>query len=169
MRWKRSLCIALLAAVVAACRAAGEPTGPPAGGSREGAAGAPATPTGDAARVLPAPTAAPPEHIVIALPSAGGVFAPHFLAEQQGFFREEGLDVEIAVMRGNLGPAGLLAGAVDYTGTISGTVRDAMAGVPSRVIAATVDKSTRRLMTVPGITSVEQVRGKTIAVAAIGD
>src|SRR5262245_16609514 len=131
MGWKWYLSVALLAAVVAACRAAGEPSG----GAREGAAGAPAATPGEGARARPAPTAAPPEHVVVALPSAGGVFAPHYLAEQQGFFREEGLDVEIAVMRGNLGPAGLLSGAVDYTGTITGTVRDAMAGVPSRVIA----------------------------------
>ena len=164
MRWLRHLSIGLLAAAVVGCAA----------GAGESRLGAPApspvtTPTDTGAPASPPAAARTVEKIVVALPSAGGVFAPHYLAQQQGFFAEEGLEAEIAVMRGNLGPAGLASGQVHYTGTISGTVRDAINGVPHRVIAATVDKSTRRLMAVPGISSVEQVRGKTIAVAAIGD
>jgi ABC-type nitrate/sulfonate/bicarbonate transport system substrate-binding protein len=47
-------------------------------------------------------------------------------------------------------------------------VRNALAGMPVRVVAVTVDKATRRVMAAPGIQSMEQLRGKTLAVSALG-
>ncbi len=41
--------------------------------------------------------------------------------------------------------------------------------MPIKVIAATVDKATRQLVVVPGITAVERLRGQAVAVSVIGD
>jgi NitT/TauT family transport system substrate-binding protein len=134
---------------------------------------------GSAARAVsgPAPPAAPEaapagrpalEKVQLALPSVSGVFAPHVLAQQKGFFREEGLEVDLPVLRTNLVTAGLASGEVDYAGSFGPMVRDALAGMPIRVLAATVDKSTRVLMGAPGVTSLAQLRGGTIAVSVVG-
>jgi ABC-type nitrate/sulfonate/bicarbonate transport system substrate-binding protein len=75
----------------------------------------------------PAGPAGPPaslEKVTIALPSVSGVFVPYMLGLQEGFFREEGLDVELPAMRSNLVTAALAAGEADYTGMFGPSVRD---------------------------------------------
>jgi ABC-type nitrate/sulfonate/bicarbonate transport system substrate-binding protein len=105
--------------------------------------------------------------VVFALPVVSGNYAPHVLAVQKGFFREEGLDVELPVMRSNLIAAGLAAGEVDYAGSFSPSVRNALAGLPIRLIAGT-SRGTRWMVVAPGIQSMEQLRGKIIGVTALG-
>jgi NitT/TauT family transport system substrate-binding protein len=93
------------------------------------------------------------------------------VAYDKGFFREEGFSVEMPVTRSNLLAAGMSAGEIDYAGSFSPSVRNALSGMPIRVVAATVNKSTRRIMLGPGtgIQSMEQLRGASIAVTTIGD
>src|SRR5207237_6449018 len=67
-----------------------------------------------AGAAAPPPAAAPQEKITFALPAVSGVFAPHILADQKGFFREEGFAVDMPVTRSNLIPPGLAAGEIDY-------------------------------------------------------
>ena len=47
-------------------------------------------------------------------------------------------------------------------------MRNTLSGMPIRVVAATVDKSTRQIMARPRLQSMEELRGKTIAVPALG-
>src|SRR5919202_5025163 len=94
---------------------------------------------------------------------------PYAIGYQKGFFREEGLDVEISTLRTNLVAAALTSGEVDYISSFIPAVRNALTGLPMRVIAGTATGSTRRLMSVPSIRSVEQLRGQAIAIASIGD
>jgi NitT/TauT family transport system substrate-binding protein len=158
MGGRRWLSIGLAVVVLASCTAGGErpptaepPTAPPA-----------------AAGPQTAPRVQAVERVVIALGSITGVFAPHVLAEQKGFFREEGLAVELPVMRANLLAPAMLVGEVDYNGQVSPSVRNTLTGMPIRVVAATVDKSTRQIMARPRLQSMEELRGKTIAVPALG-
>jgi NitT/TauT family transport system substrate-binding protein len=168
------LALGLLVGWLVGCAASGAT---PGAAPNRGAAGgtAPAAGPGAAGSPLGAveppsagTTSQAPEKIVLALASVTGVFAPHVLAQQKGFFREAGLDVEVAVLRPNLLTAGLTSGEVAYTGSFGTAVRDAVAGMPIRVIAGTVDKSTRLVMAQPGITSMAQLRGAGIAVSTIG-
>jgi len=113
-------------------------------------------------------TSLPGERVVFALPSVAGVFAPQHIALERGFFREEGLNVELPVARSNLIAAGLSAGEIDYTGSFSPSVRNTLSGLPIRIVAATT-RATRQVVVAPGIQSIEQLRGQTIAVGVIGD
>jgi NitT/TauT family transport system substrate-binding protein len=156
--WIRYLAAWLLVALLAACAVGGE-SRPAAEPSRLNA-GAPA-PT--AASPSPLPT-----KLVFALPSVAGVFLPHQLALRKGFFAEEGFAVEMPVTRSNLIAVGLTAGEIDYTGSFGPSVRSALSGLPIRAIAATA-RASRQIVVAPGIQSVEQLRGQTIAVGAVGD
>jgi ABC-type nitrate/sulfonate/bicarbonate transport system substrate-binding protein len=163
MRGLRALGIGLALVGLLGCAAPGGQGAAP-GGQGADAGAAPAA-VGAAAP----PPAAAQEKITFALPAVSGVFAPHILADQKGFFREEGFAVEMPVTRSNLIPPGLAAGEIDYAGSFSPSVRNALSGMPIRVIAATVSKSTRQLMVLPTIQSMDQLRGTNIAVTTIGD
>jgi len=163
MRGQQWLAIGLAVALLAGCAARD-------GGGRPSTAAAPAeaaaTPGGWAAS-----GAAPPalEKVVVAAAAASAVFVPHFLALEKGFFRDEGLDAEVPVMRANLMPAAMASGELGYSPQTSASVRNAMAGMPVRLIGVTVNKSTRWLVGAAGIRPVPQLRGQTIAVNALGD
>jgi ABC-type nitrate/sulfonate/bicarbonate transport system substrate-binding protein len=133
------------------------------GGSPQPAAAPPA------AAALGEPTSPPAvERINLGLPVVTGVFGPHVLARDKGFFRAEGLDVEFPIMRTNLVVTALTTGEVQFNSMFGPSVPPILSGQPHRVLAAVVARSTRRVMVVPGIQTMEQLRGKAIAVSALG-
>jgi ABC-type nitrate/sulfonate/bicarbonate transport system substrate-binding protein len=166
MRWQRCVVVGLTVGLLGACAAPGGGAPGAAGAPGGSAGGAPAAGAGSS--TAGAPAAGPLEKINFVLPSVAGVFIPHILAKQKGFFAEEGFEVEMPVMRSNLVTAAIASGEADYTGMFGPAVRDALSGVPGRVVGAVVDKSTRWFVSTPGITSVEQLRGKAVAVSTIG-
>jgi NitT/TauT family transport system substrate-binding protein len=105
---------------------------------------------------------------VFALPVVSGVFIPHVLARDRGFFREEGFEVEMPIMRTNLVITALTSGEADYNGMIGPSIPPILSGQPHRVIGGVVVKSTREFMAVPEIRTMQQLRGQAIAVSTIG-
>ena len=93
---------------------------------------------------------------------------PFLVARERGFFREEGLEAELIFMRASLTVQAMLAGSIDF-GTATGTaVSAAVNGADVRVVLAMSDTPSFDLIVQPGITSVQQLRGKKIGVAGIG-
>ena len=90
------------------------------------------------------------------------------LAQKRGFFREEGLEAEIIVMRGNVPVAALVNGEIDYNSTAPLVVAAAIRGVPVKVLACYVPGSPYMLVARPEIKSVKELQGKTIAVGPFG-
>ena len=173
MDWQRHLASGLVVLALVGCasgggpgHAAGSDVGP--GGNVPGAPAAAAN-AAPASAPAAAPAAEQPlEKIVFAIPVVTGVFIPHVLAEQRGFFQAEGLTAEFPVMRTNLVVTALTSGEADYQSMFSPSIPPIFSGHPHRVIAATVDKPTRQFMAVPEIQSVQQLKGKAIAVSQIG-
>src|SRR5918996_3477175 len=86
----------------------------------------------------------------------------------RGFFREEGLEAEMVLMRASLTVQAMLAGSIDF-GTATGTAVSATVnGADVRVVMAMSDTPSFDLFALPSITSVQQLRGKKIGVAGIG-
>jgi ABC-type nitrate/sulfonate/bicarbonate transport system substrate-binding protein len=172
MGWLRGLGVGLLVGAVVGCAPTGGRAGGPPADAGVGGQDAAASAGNGGTAVVAGPSAGaaagPLAKITIALPSVTGVFIPHVLAQQQGFFREEGLDAELPVMRSNLVTAGLASGEADYSGVFGPGVRDKLSGMPFRIIGAVVDKSTRWVMAGPEIQAMEQLRGRAIAVSTIG-
>ena len=93
---------------------------------------------------------------------------PYIIARDRGLFREEGLEPELIFIRAIQTIPAMLAGGVDF-GTATGTATSAaVSGVDVRVVFALTDKPSFDLIAVPSITSVQQLRGKKIGVAAPG-
>jgi len=65
-------------------------------------------------------------------------YLPIQVAHHKGFYREEGLDLEIVVMPANIASAASLAGDIDYNGAVTGSVGSAVHGRPIKVLIVIV-------------------------------
>jgi ABC-type nitrate/sulfonate/bicarbonate transport system substrate-binding protein len=93
---------------------------------------------------------------------------PFFVARDRGFFREEGLEAEIILMRSSLTLQAMLAGSIDF-GTATGTAINAIVnGADVRVVLAMSDRSSFDLFAHPSITSIQQLRGRKFGFGGIG-
>ncbi len=107
-----------------------------------------------------------PLHIGIASRSPNPM--PYFVALDRGFFREEGLEVEIIFMKAIQVIQSLLGANIEFGAATGTAVSAAVNGADIRVVLALNDKPDFDLIAQPGITTVEQLRRKKIGVSAAG-
>ena len=90
------------------------------------------------------------------------------VAAQRGFFKEEGLDVEIVRMNANVAMSSLIAGEVDYTMIFASVIRAAMRGIPLKVIAVLIDSPPYAFIARPEIAGMKALKGKTVGIGVYG-
>jgi NitT/TauT family transport system substrate-binding protein len=112
--------------------------------------------------------AAAADNIRIGVPDVSGQFVTYPLAQSRGFLKQEGLDAEIVVIRGNVAMAAVVSGDVDYTVGIPQGVRGALLGIPLKVVACFEPSSALMLLAGPRVKSLADLTGKTIAVGSVG-
>jgi ABC-type nitrate/sulfonate/bicarbonate transport system substrate-binding protein len=88
------------------------------------------------------------------------------LAQQKGFFKEEGFDAEIVRITGPSGRSALMSGEIDYYTTIAFIVQSAIQGLPVKVVAAFVNCPPFVLMSRPELKSAQDLKGKTMGIGA---
>jgi ABC-type nitrate/sulfonate/bicarbonate transport system substrate-binding protein len=108
------------------------------------------------------------EKIRIAVTNYNITYLSAAVAAKKGFFREEGFDPEIVVVRANVSISALASGHIDYTMVFSAVVRAAMRGVPVKVVATFIDSPTYMMLGRPGTESVKQLKGGRIAIGSYG-
>jgi NitT/TauT family transport system substrate-binding protein len=90
------------------------------------------------------------------------------IAQKRGFFRDEGLDVEVIRMNANVSVTALSTGDIDYSMVFASIIRGAMRGLPMKVVASFMDSSTHMLIARPEYKSIKDLRGKTLGVSTFG-
>ena len=109
-----------------------------------------------------------PTLLRIGIASRSPLDMPYYVAQQRGFFHEEGLETEIILMKAIQTVQSLLGGSIEF-GTATGTaVSAAVSGADVKVVLALTDRPSFDLIAQPSITSVQQLRGKKIGVSAVG-
>jgi len=93
---------------------------------------------------------------------------PFFVARERGFFREEGLDVELIVMQAIQTIQATLGNSTQFASATGSAVSAAVRGADIKVILAVTDRPSFDLIAQPGITSVQQLRGKKIGTGGVG-
>ncbi len=93
---------------------------------------------------------------------------PFFVAKERGFFREEGLDVELIVMQAIQTIQATLGNSAQFASATGSAVSSAVQGADIRVIFAVTDRPSFDLIAQPSITSVQQLRGKKIGTGGVG-
>jgi len=159
----------LLAACGSAQPAASSTAASASRASSAAAASSPATSAAAAAAASkPAPAASgkPLVKLVQALPAVNfGTILPGRVAEAQGYFRDEGLEVETPTMAPPAAIAGVVSGQVDFAVAGSG-IRAAMQGAPLKAIFFYFNTVLFEMVATPNIKSVADLKGKRIGQTA---
>ena len=95
-------------------------------------------------------------------------FLALYTAFHRGFFKDEGIDLEIIYMPANLASTAVLNGDVDYNGAVTGTIGAAVRGQPMKVLLFTVSKPLLFLVSKKDIKDMKQLRGKKVAGSSPG-
>lgn len=93
---------------------------------------------------------------------------PLVVAQEKGYFREEDLDVELILMTASVGNMALLGGNVDFISSGSSAVGAISRGAPLRFVFICFNRPMHWLYSKPEIKDVRGLKGKKIAVSAIG-
>lgn len=93
---------------------------------------------------------------------------PFKIAQVKGFYREEGLNVEVILIRGAVGLQALLGGSVDYTSASGSTIAAAVRGLPVKLVFVSSAKPQFDLVAQPQIRSVPDLKGKLVGISSRG-
>jgi NitT/TauT family transport system substrate-binding protein len=114
------------------------------------------------------PVQAQLERITLGYPATAMSHFPVFVGREFGQFRDEGLDVQLVRVTGNVVVAALLAGELGYTTSGDATVRSAVLGLPIKMLAAIGVKPSLSLIVRPEIKTVADLKGKAIGISTPG-
>ena len=106
--------------------------------------------------------------IHVSAPSKSLSWFPIHLAREKGFYWAEGLDVDYVIMKPQVAMQALIAGDVGYTTALGSTIRAALRNAPLRVVMTIADKPLFALIARPGISSVEELKGKLLGISSFG-
>jgi ABC-type nitrate/sulfonate/bicarbonate transport system substrate-binding protein len=101
--------------------------------------------------------------IRIASKSAGESVVPYLIPQRLGFYREEGLDVDVIVTRGTVTTQVVVSGAADYGN--GGSIPAILGGARLKILQVSTDKPSQYLVVSPKITHIKQLSGKTVAIS----
>jgi len=106
--------------------------------------------------------------IRIGFPSVAFQELPLFAASKRGFFRAEGLNVELVQIAGSPAVAALLSGDVDYITHNSRIIATAARGGGVKSLFNYVAKPIYYLVTLPEIKQAKELQGRTVGVSSFG-
>jgi ABC-type nitrate/sulfonate/bicarbonate transport system substrate-binding protein len=107
------------------------------------------------------------QKIRIAYSSRSNTITPLYVAANNGFFRDEGLEVELIQVSPRLGAMAVMNGDVSFTTSFVSTFRGILQGLPLKVILIVLKKGMYFLVVRPEIKDVNDLKGKKLGVATI--
>ena len=108
------------------------------------------------------------ERVTLGYPATAMSHFPVFVGREFGQFRDEGIDVQLVRVAGNVVVAALLSGELGYTTSSDATIRSALQNIPIKMLAAIGVKPSLSLIVRPEIKTVADLKGKAIAISAPG-
>ena len=108
------------------------------------------------------------DKIRIAYPNLNSAIVAIPLAHKRGFLNEGALEAEFVRVSGAAAMAPLVNGEVDYYAAITPAVLAGIQGLPVRVAACFMIAAPQTLVARPGFRSVNELKGKSIAVGSVG-
>jgi ABC-type nitrate/sulfonate/bicarbonate transport system substrate-binding protein len=107
--------------------------------------------------------------IRIGMPNRGVPNLGLVAAQRYGFFRAQGLEAELIVMRPSLSLQTLTAGDLDYSTVLASAARASVSGLPLRILMTLTVGPDFSLIVRPEIRRMEDLKGKTLAVSGVGE
>jgi NitT/TauT family transport system substrate-binding protein len=108
--------------------------------------------------------------VVLGYGSMSGAFASFWIAEDKGYFKEQGLDAEVTYTSTTTGLQAMIAGQIDALGTGCSEFFEATArGFENKVVANLFEFNLYLIASSKEITDAKMLVGKAVAVNRIGD
>src|SRR4030095_14173376 len=104
----------------------------------------------------------------VAIAASGPLYLPVILANEAGYFSKRGVTVNLSTLSATASAQALLSGQVDIYQGGTATIHANVAGSDLIYIAASVDRSTLVLFGQKGLTTFENLRGKSVATTSVG-
>jgi NitT/TauT family transport system substrate-binding protein len=108
-----------------------------------------------------------PQRVRIAYASRSNSATPQYVAQDRGFFKAEGLAIELIQMNPRLGATAVVNGDVAFATPFVSTFRGAVQGLPLKLMFVHLKKGPYFLMVRKEIKDVQQLKGKMLGVATI--
>ena len=106
--------------------------------------------------------------VKVAVPAHSVSHLPFYVAQEQNFYRGEGLDVEFILMNAPVAVQALIAGDVDFTTAGATGAPPILRGAPLRYFLISYNRPIHWLYARPDIREVKQLKGKKIANSNLG-
>ena len=114
-------------------------------------------------------SAQPLEKIRVGMPSFSLSFIAPRVAQVNGLFRAEGLEVELIQMATSITIVALTTKGIDYSTSSGGGLRSAVRGLPVKVVMSFNRKPLHVLVAKPEFRSLNELRGRIVGFAGYGD
>ncbi len=93
---------------------------------------------------------------------------PFKVAQLKGFYRDEGLDVEMILIRGAVGVQALIGGSVDYSSSSGAVIAAGVRGLGLKLVLIVASKPAFDFVAQPQIRSFQQLKGKVVGISSRG-
>ena len=117
-----------------------------------------------------ASTATAADSIRVSYATLSAAYMDHICAMDKGYFREDGLNIEVIRAPGGVATPGLLSGQFQFSSSASSAVSAAVRGGPVKIVYTNLSRPSYTLVSIkPEITSAKELVGKKIAINSFGD
>ena len=106
--------------------------------------------------------------IYIAVSNPDMSFLSGGVAKYQGYFKDEGLDVEVLQMNANVSVAALAAGNVDYNLILQSVVTANLRGLPLKIAGILIERPNHVVVAHSSIQKFADLKNKKIAISSFG-
>ena len=104
----------------------------------------------------------------VAVPTLSMVVIAFTAAKEKGYYQEEGLDVNLVVMRDTLGISALIGGNADFASMSGAGLTAILGGVPLRFVFSSFFRPMFWLYAKPEFQDIKALKGKRIGVTGLG-
>jgi len=107
-------------------------------------------------------------NVPVAIPAVSPASTAFVVARDRGYFREEGLDVQLIVMPSAVGTQALIGGNVKFSTVGGAGLLPTLRGAPLRFLFTTFNRPMFWLYAKSDIRSVEALKGRKVGVSSLG-
>lgn len=95
-------------------------------------------------------------------------FLPFHIAYSKGFYREQGIDLEMIFMSTQAVNTAFVRGDLDYSAAVNGIIQGIVRGAPAKILACAVDRPLQSFISRKEIRGPGDLKGKKVAGSTTG-
>ena len=111
---------------------------------------------------------APAKKIRMGIQSTNIGFLPFHAAFHKGFYREQGIDLEMIFMATQAVNAAFVRGDLDYSAAVNGIIQGIVRGAPAKILACAVDRPLQSFIVRKEIRAARDLKGKKVGGSTAG-